>query len=307
MKELYFMLAPLLSILSMLIAFFPLYALYCCVKNPMSFGWKVLHVLLMLVFWPLGIIPYAFTKSREIIVQAVAGVLVVVLVSSFLYAGEWRQSRKAGQSSSNDPRALAVVVSAAAVACLIRPYVWFLAATGKLGKDEGSGKGFTQGAKVKRTFSISSSGNQTTVTETREQNLLLNTGKPAVTFHLGAVSKEDQQELPADLKVVSDGGAELPLETGESSADDALIAASQNGDLEALKTALKDGARIDAVSSENYTALMEASQYGYTALVELLISQGADPAYQSPDGETALSLARQNFRKDIEELLKSKQ
>ena len=122
---------------------------------------------------------------------------------------------------------------------------------------------------------------------------------------LGAVSREEEEKFSKNLTVAFEGGPVFKVDRGDPQANKALIEASKKGDFEGARIALENGARIDCVSDEDYTALMEAVQYGYFELAEFLIRKGANTVYKAPDGQSALSLARMNFRKDIEKLLEN--
>ena len=82
------------------------------------------------------------------------------------------------------------------------------------------------------------------------------------------------------------------------------IAAARNGDLDALRTAIKKGADLNAVDSETgRTALMSAAAKGYVRLVEALVAEGADVNLEDSFGETALLDAAREGRADVVKVL----
>lgn len=78
--------------------------------------------------------------------------------------------------------------------------------------------------------------------------------------------------------------------------DQAVLQATQNGDLTALKAALKRGANINARSKNGQTPLMLTVRQGNISLVKLMLDKGAKVNLQDQSGRTALShVAAQNF------------
>ncbi len=52
------------------------------------------------------------------------------------------------------------------------------------------------------------------------------------------------------------------------------------------------GANVNAINKQNETALMNATEYGETEIVQLLLGSGANANARNRDGKTALSLAK---------------
>ncbi|MHA1301624.1 MAG: ankyrin repeat domain-containing protein, partial [Candidatus Helarchaeota archaeon] len=67
-----------------------------------------------------------------------------------------------------------------------------------------------------------------------------------------------------------------------------LIEAARNGDLKAVKTALKKGEDVNKKNYNNETALIKAAYHGHLDVVEFLIKKGADVKLQDSRGNTAL-------------------
>lgn len=60
-----------------------------------------------------------------------------------------------------------------------------------------------------------------------------------------------------------------------------------------MKELLDNGAEIDHQTKKGYTALMKASQNGYTEIVLILMDRGANLNLKNIHGATAAELARQ--------------
>jgi ankyrin repeat protein len=73
----------------------------------------------------------------------------------------------------------------------------------------------------------------------------------------------------------------------QMAADDALLEASEKGDAAGVKAALKDGANVNAYSSNGTTPLINVSRAGKYDLVKILLDAGANPVMQDDSGTTA--------------------
>lgn len=78
-----------------------------------------------------------------------------------------------------------------------------------------------------------------------------------------------------------------------------IIAASENGNLEALRAAIRAGQMIDRRDDEGRTALMIASEKGYSALVDELIYQRASINARDNKGNTPLILASREGKDEV--------
>lgn len=90
-------------------------------------------------------------------------------------------------------------------------------------------------------------------------------------------------------------------------ANEALLSAAEEGDVEALKAALAAGADVN-VTADNFgctTALMLAAENGYAECVKILIDAGADVNAECEFGDTALSLATLHDQDACVEILKA--
>lgn len=83
----------------------------------------------------------------------------------------------------------------------------------------------------------------------------------------------------------------------------ALMNASKEGDLEAVKTLLAKGADVNAGCEMGETALLMAYMGGYTEIVVLLVANDADVEVKNVSGETLLMLAAQYGDVESVELL----
>lgn len=66
-----------------------------------------------------------------------------------------------------------------------------------------------------------------------------------------------------------------------------LIAASQSGETDKVKSLLADGADVNAKDREGWTALMHASWNGHTGVAAALLDRGADVGIRDNNGGTA--------------------
>ncbi|RLN88039.1 hypothetical protein BBJ28_00022566 [Nothophytophthora sp. Chile5] len=70
-----------------------------------------------------------------------------------------------------------------------------------------------------------------------------------------------------------------------------LIKSARTGSVQSVKQALEFSIDVDALSSDQWTALMAASEEGHTDVVELLLTNKASVDTQLPNGATALNIA----------------
>ena len=91
-----------------------------------------------------------------------------------------------------------------------------------------------------------------------------------------------------------------------SEADIALLSAAYEGNIEAVKQQLAEGADVNVKDKDyrNETSLQYAAQEGHMKVAELLIANGADVnAKVFGNGETPLQYAVQEGHKEVVELL----
>ena len=86
-----------------------------------------------------------------------------------------------------------------------------------------------------------------------------------------------------------------------------LIAAASEGNFEKVKELVKQGADVNAVDEDGYTALMYTAGHGNLDIVKYLIEDhGADVNAEAEYGDTALLNAEEEGHSDIAEYLKQK-
>ena len=98
--------------------------------------------------------------------------------------------------------------------------------------------------------------------------------------------------------------AVLLVGCGESPKD--IWEAAKQGNLEAVKQHLADGADVNAKDKYGLTPLHHAAWQGRNEIVELLIANGADVNAKDVDGGTPLHYAAWQGRNEIVELLIAK-
>lgn len=113
-------------------------------------------------------------------------------------------------------------------------------------------------------------------------------------------------EVLKEHKPVSRSGISAEKVAPPVTSREMLIQAVWNNDMQLLNQLLDAGHDVDTQTVMGYTLLMEAAAIGYTDIVKVLLSHGADIAHIAPDGKGALELAEENQRLEIKELLQSK-
>eukprot|EP00929_Paragymnodinium_shiwhaense_P110871 TRINITY_DN7817_c0_g1_i5.p1 TRINITY_DN7817_c0_g1~~TRINITY_DN7817_c0_g1_i5.p1 ORF type:complete len:846 (-),score=160.16 TRINITY_DN7817_c0_g1_i5:120-2657(-) len=117
-----------------------------------------------------------------------------------------------------------------------------------------------------------------------------------------AVAGKDLMRRPEPASP-EDGPSALRPSTRPDAVDDAgrtpLMHAAGEGDPEALKMQLKQGAPIDARDDCRCTALMYAATYGHVAAVKCLVEHGAEVEATSKDGWTPLITAAYNGHLEV--------
>ncbi len=83
----------------------------------------------------------------------------------------------------------------------------------------------------------------------------------------------------------------------------ALIGASERGYSDIVKLLLKAGSKVNVKSADGFAPLALASREGHAETVKLLLDKGADIKARTDDGKTALSLASGRGRLDVVKLL----
>jgi ankyrin repeat protein len=87
--------------------------------------------------------------------------------------------------------------------------------------------------------------------------------------------------------------------------DQVLWKAAFNGNVEAVKTALSQGADVN-VRKGGWTVLMRVAGEGHTEIAQLLLTHKADPNAKGFGGETALTIAAEHGHTEIVKFLLTK-
>ena len=91
---------------------------------------------------------------------------------------------------------------------------------------------------------------------------------------------------------------------GNPEADRALRKAANEGNIEAVKQHLADGADVHAKDKHGWTPLQRAAWFGRKEVAELLIAKGADVNAKDEDGETPLDWAIEKNHTETADLLR---
>jgi ankyrin repeat protein len=106
--------------------------------------------------------------------------------------------------------------------------------------------------------------------------------------------------------VVENTNSQSVVVQKDSLATEQLVSAARSGDIETVKSLLKNAADVNAKDTNGITALMGAAVTGQTNVLELLLDKGADINETNTDGSTALNCAAMEGRTDAAELLLDK-
>ncbi len=86
-----------------------------------------------------------------------------------------------------------------------------------------------------------------------------------------------------------------------------LYQAASNGRSEMIDNALRERTDINQQDSRGWSALFYAADLGDVQATRLLVEKGADPSIQAPDGNTAISIARNRGHHNIVDILSATQ
>ena len=132
--------------------------------------------------------------------------------------------------------------------------------------------------------------------------------KTATAYHLFLADRKfpvvnalTQSNLLKMRKAVDPQAASVPQNTALEPIS--LYQAATAGKAEVIDSAIRSGTDINRLDRRGWSALMYAVDIGNEQAVTMLIANGADPTVQSPDGTTALSLARKRGHREVTELL----
>ncbi len=296
------------------ISLFPFYAMFRCAVSSLKILPKAGFILLMILFWPWGFLVYAFTLGREKILQFGATFISIVIIISFVYAGIWNRRVKEGEDPKKDVwGVVAYATTVNTISSLTRPVYYYKILTGEVKSPEirmpaFGGLSYQSVASFGPPEDSDADDYDSAVNYFDEISPKSKSpgGVGLNSVKLGPVTQEQRRKLPKKLEVEFEGGARFPVEMGSGERDALMIKAAREGNLDTVRELVRLGAGSSALSDSGYTPLMEAVQYGYEDIARFLIENGADIRYQAEDGETALTLAQKNFRKETEALLAEK-
>ena len=133
--------------------------------------------------------------------------------------------------------------------------------------------------------------------------------QPGINIHQADASGQSAYQYPIRM-ISADARAEISellgahrYNSSHEAADEWISAAMLGGvdDRSTLKRlyATYGSAIVDAIGYTSRTALWEAANHGHVDVVEQLLDWGADPAFHSGDGNTAVDQARRSNADDI--------
>ena len=85
--------------------------------------------------------------------------------------------------------------------------------------------------------------------------------------------------------------------------NDSLFWGIEDGNIQSVKKAIKDGANIEMANSDNYTPLMYSCLESNKDITKLLLDYGAKVNAKNKNGDTALSIAAECDNVDTLKLL----
>jgi uncharacterized protein len=136
--------------------------------------------------------------------------------------------------------------------------------------------------------------------------LLMNTDLLKVNDSMGAVLSRPHGKSQQVLLILLFAGLFQALAcTAGPTPDQILWKAAFNGKVDAVKTALSQGADVN-VRKGGWTVLMRVAGEGHTEIAQLLLAHAADPNAKGFGGETALTIAAEHGHIEILKALLTK-
>ena len=126
---------------------------------------------------------------------------------------------------------------------------------------------------------------------------------------LGKASfNNDIESVRNTLQIANDSGQITQIINGKYNnalRRNALMRASEKGNLDIVQLLLDNGARVNDVDSTGMTALMLAAEVGHLEVIKLLLSKGANINNKTTVGQpkNALEIATENGRNEVVDVL----
>lgn len=113
----------------------------------------------------------------------------------------------------------------------------------------------------------------------------------------------------SNLSEMRNAARTLPASTQKDSSMTVLelYQAASNGRSDRIDNALRERTDINQQDSRGWSALFYAADLGDVQATRLLVEKGADPSIQAPDGNTAISIARNRGHHNIVDILSAAQ
>jgi ankyrin repeat protein len=104
---------------------------------------------------------------------------------------------------------------------------------------------------------------------------------------------------PDAARLLLDRGADPNQAASNGAKVTALHAAVSSNQPQIVEWLLDAGADVNARQQMDYTPLMGAAANARTAILDLLLARGADPALRTTDGKSAADLAREHGHEEV--------
>lgn len=122
--------------------------------------------------------------------------------------------------------------------------------------------------------------------------------------HFGTAAEKAENDVgPSRLGMIFGRSAGKKMTATPEKLGEDLFTAIREGDVDAVRELIREGARPDSRDAEGVTALMYAARENYEKMVDVLLEEGADPLLKSDKGLTALMYAASGGNLEVAKLI----